>query len=97
MEMMPNREWEEEDGILKLIFSPYGDKEELARVYKDENGSLVITSAMLNMSEEYLEICMDADETKDRANIMREVEGMVRQHYEDMKNYYSELLRLFDE
>lgn len=89
------KEWEcvaSTDG-LTLVFSPYGDEEEIAYVHRDiEGNDWILESELLHADGEYL---CDVNTSDDEVKSI--VESMVEEYYQGEINYYSELLRFFKE
>lgn len=85
-----DKRWIQEGDIHILLYTPYQDEEEFARMMLDIDGEWICYSGPLSMEQ----TALDA-ETLEEAK--EEIEQMARDLCEDEIAYYERLLKIFEE
>lgn len=85
-----DKRWIQEGDIHILLYTPYQDEEEFARMMLDIDGEWICYSGPLSMEQ----TALDA-ETLDEAK--EEIEQMARDLCVDEIAYYERLLKIFEE
>lgn len=85
-----DKRWIQEGDIYILLYTPYQDEEELARMMLDIDGEWICYSGPLSMEQ----TALDA-ETLEEAK--EEVEQMAMDLFKDEIVYYERLLKIFEE
>lgn len=85
-----DKRWIQEGDIHILLYTPYQDEEEFARMMLDIDGEWICYSGPLSMEQTVL----DAESLEEAKE---EIEQMARDLCEDEIAYYERLLKIFEE
>lgn len=85
-----DKRWIQEGDIHILLYTPYQDEEEFARMMLDIDGDWICYSGPLSMEQTVL----DAESLEEAKE---EIEQMARDLYVDEIAYYERLLHIFEE
>lgn len=85
-----DKRWIQEGDIHILLYTPYQDEEEFARMMLDIDGDWICYSGPLSMEQTVL----DAESLEEAKE---EIEQMARDLCEDEIAYYERLLKIFEE
>ncbi len=87
---MINKRWEESGENHILYFTPFYEEREVARIWQDEDGDWMYSSAETMDDNVYLDDARTLEEAKNEADTR------VNAHYVDQIGYYTELLERFE-
>ena len=85
-----SKQWIDKGSKSVLVFTPYYEDENIAEVFYEEDGGWCYTSELLKAEAEYL----GSDSLEDAKE---DIERLILEYYEDVRNYYQELLDKFKE